>query len=135
MTAPSARVRRLADPTQFTDAGAWASEWVGKAQYDEGRHVSVAFTPDGRTALAYHRCKRVTSSTEGCDQNDEAVVFAVREEAGWTYEVVHQGTVGSCGEYTSLAIHDDGTAWVAFRCTQQVDELYAFRPMVAWREL
>jgi hypothetical protein len=43
--------------------------------------------------------------------------------------------VGSCGEYTSLAIEDDDTAWVAFRCTQQVDSEFVFRPMVAWRAL
>jgi len=129
------RLRRLSDLAQFADANAWTSEIVGDARYDEGRYVSLAFTPQGQVALGYHRCKRITSTIEGCDQNDEAVVFARQRSATWSYEVVHQAASGSCGEYASLAISTSGLAYLAFRCTVEQDGAFLYRLFVAQKNV
>jgi hypothetical protein len=125
------RVRRLGDPAQFTDSGAWSSELVGKAQYDEGQNVSLALAPSGRVALAYHRCRLVTSGSAGCDQNDEAVIFAIENEDSWSYDVVVESQGGSCGDFTSLQFDAAGDAYIAYRCTVQIGEEFTFRPFVA----
>jgi hypothetical protein len=125
-------VMRLTDPENFEDViGAWDKELVSSSIYDEGLSVSLAFTPDGRAALAYHRCKRFGTEGGGCNINDEAVVFAMEGPAGWSYEPVKRGTDGSCGEFVSLAIANDGTAYVAFRCTELIESEYVFRLYVA----
>jgi hypothetical protein len=125
-------VMRLTDPENFDDVvGAWDKELVSSNIYDEGLSVSLAFTPDGQAALAYHRCKRFGTEGGGCNINDEAVVFAMEGPAGWSYEPVKRGTDGSCGEYVSLAIADNGTAYVAFRCTELIESEYVFRLYVA----
>jgi hypothetical protein len=119
------KIRRLSDMARFTDAAAWATELVAEGPYDEGEHVSLDFTPSGNMALAYHRCRRLTDKREDCNQNDEAVIFAVKQGADWRYEVVKKADVGQCGEYTSLAIAGDGTAHVSFRCTDEQDQVFS----------
>lgn len=128
-------VRRLTDHEQFENSGAWDQELVGTPQYDEGQHVSLAFTPTGQTALAYHRCRSLSAGSGGCDPNDEAVIFALRETDGWSIEVVREAEIGSCGEYTSLGIDSDGIARIAFRCTIEIDDGFEFRLYVASREI
>ncbi len=125
-------VMRLTDPENFDDVtGGWDKELVSSSIYDEGLSVSLAFTPGGRAALAYHRCKRFGTEGGSCNINDEAVVFAMEGPAGWSTEPVKRGTDGSCGDFVSLAIADDGTAYVAFRCTELIDGEYLFRLYVA----
>jgi hypothetical protein len=129
-------IMRLTDADSFEDVnGAWDKELVSSSIYDEGLSVSLAFTPQGRAALAYHRCKRFGTEGGGCNVNDEAVVFAMEGPAGWSYEPVKRGTDGSCGEYVSLAIDDSGTAYVAFRCTEQIEGDYLFRLYVAEKQV
>jgi hypothetical protein len=114
------RIRTLSEPDRFMEIDAWADEVVGDALYDEGQYVSLAFTPAGAVALAYHRCRYYDDpEDEGCNQNDEAAVFAVKRPSGWDYEVVRQVQRGSCGEYTSLAIDSAGNAYVAYMCTAE----------------
>jgi hypothetical protein len=128
-------VRRLHDHEQFEQVAAWEQELVGSAQYDEGQHVSLAFTPSGQLALAYRRCRLLSSGSESCDPNDEAVIFALEEPGGWSLEVVREADAGSCGEYTTLAIDGDGVATIAFRCTVETVDGFAFRLFAASRPL
>ncbi len=126
------RVWRLVDADRFTEIDAWEGQTVGQAQYDEGQYVSLAFTPAGEVALAYHRCRLISAGGSACDMNDEAVIFAVEQDAGWAFDVVHEAETGSCGEYTSLAIDQaTSTAWISFRCTDGEPGNFAFRPYVA----
>jgi len=129
------RVRTLSDPEQFADAGAWTDELVVSNQYDEGRYVSLAFTPANGLVLAYHRCKLLSDTGGGCNPNDEAVILAQDMGTHWQMEVVHEADVGSCGEYVSLDIAPDGTAFVAFRCTILEDDVYKFRLFVASKDI
>jgi len=129
------RIRTLSDPEKFEQADAWSDEVVGDSRYDEGRHVSLAFTPSGESALAYHRCRLITSSSSGCDQNDEAAIFALKKAGAWQRETIRKASRGSCGEYTSLAFSTDGTAYVAYRCTVETDEGFEFRLYVADRKV
>jgi len=129
------QIRTCLNDDDFADATAWTTEIVGKAQYDEGRYVSLAFTSTGQTVLAYHRCKRLTSTAEGCDQNDEAVVFALKTGNDWNITTIRNADVGSCGEYTSLAIDSANTAYVAFRCTEQDGTDFMFKLFVASKKL
>jgi hypothetical protein len=126
------RLRRLTDPTLFTESSAWSSERVGKAQYDEGQNVSLAIAPSGLVALAYHRCKLISDTSEGCDQNDEAVIFAIESTSGWSYSTVVESEGGSCGEYASLGFDQQGNAYIAYRCTVQIDSEFTFRPFLAY---
>ncbi len=128
------RVRRLSDPDAFTDAASWSDELVGKAQYDEGQGVSMTFLPGGELALAYHRCRLVTSGSSGCDPNDEAVVFARWDGATWRYETVVEADAGSCGEYTAVGVDDEGLVTIAYRCTIQVDGDFEFRLFAATKD-
>jgi hypothetical protein len=125
------RLRRLIDPEQFSETSAWSSELVGKAQYDEGQNVSLAVTPSGKLALAYHRCRLVTSSSDGCDQNDEAVIFAIEDDGDWDFDTVKESDGGSCGEYASLGFDQQGNAYIYFRCTVLIDDEFTFRPYLA----
>jgi hypothetical protein len=125
------RLRRLSDPTQFAEASAWSSELVGKAQYDEGQGVSLAITPSGRVAMAYHRCRLVTSTSGGCDPNDEAVIFAIEGDSAFSYHTVVESEVGSCGDFVSLGLDPQCVAYIAYRCTVQEGEEFSFRPFVA----
>ena len=125
------RLRRLSDPAQFADASAWSSELVGKAQYDEGLGVSLAIAPSGRVALAYHRCRLITSTSEGCDPNDEAVILAIEDGDAFSYHTVVESEAGSCGSFVSLGFDQQGAAYVAYRCTVQEGEEFSFRPFVA----
>ncbi len=129
------RLRTLDDPGSFADAGAWTDELVATNQYDEGRHVSLALLPNNQLAMAYHRCKLLTAGGGGCDINDEAVVFALDEGGYWSHEVVDAAEAGSCGEYTSLDIAPDGTAYISYRCTIQEDGDFLFRMFVASKDL
>ncbi len=129
-------VIRLKDPEQFdTVEQGWENELVASGIYDEGLSVSLAFTPSGQAALAYHRCKRFDTEGGGCNINDEAVVFAMEGPVDWSYQVVKQGTDGSCGESVSLAIDNSGTAYIAFRCTELIEGDYLFRLYVAEKEI
>ena len=129
------RVRRLSDYTLFEDASSWSTELVCKNQFDEGRYVSMAFTPSGKLALAYHRCRLLSSDSEACDPNEEAVVLALEGASGWTYDTAAEADTGSCGEYTSLAIDSAGTAHIAYRCTVQIDNEFTFRLFVASKDI
>jgi hypothetical protein len=129
------KLRRLSDAAQFAESSAWSSELVGRAQYDEGLNVSLAIAPSGLVALAYHRCRLVTSTSEGCDQNDEAVIFAIENGSGWSYSTVVESEVGSCGNFTSLGFDDQGTAYIVYRCTVQEGDEFTFRPFVAIGEV
>ena len=127
----AAKVHRLVDPDAFTESASWTQQTVGDAQYDEGRYVALDFAPDGRVALAYHRCKLITAGDGGCDFNDEAVIFALETDTGdFRTHVVHEAGRGTCGQYTSLGIDSAGTAWIGFRCTDDSDG-FAQRPVVA----
>lgn len=126
-----ARVRWLTDAEAFDEAESWGSTLVGSPQYDEGLHPSLAFNREGTPALAYRRCKRITVSGEGCDPNDEAVVFADQLEGVWQLETVLEADRGSCGEYTALTFDPDGTAWIGFRCTIEEEGQFVFRPFIA----
>lgn len=129
------RLRRLSDHEQFADAGAWSDELVASNQYDEGQFVSLALTPANQVALAYRRCKLLTATGGGCDLNDEGVIFALDEGSYWSFQVVDEADIGSCGEYTSLDITDDGTAFISYRCTIQEDDEFKFRLFVASKDI
>ncbi|MCP4676376.1 MAG: hypothetical protein GY854_12865 [Deltaproteobacteria bacterium] len=132
----AAKIRRLTDSERFGELDAWEMEIIGDPRYDEGQYVSLAFTPSGRAALSYHRCKRVTSTSESCDQNDEAVVFALEKTGGgWSIETVKESKKGSCGEYTALGFDSAGTAYIAYRCTEEIEDTFTFRIFVASKEL
>ena len=111
------RVRRLSDHARFIEPLAWDSEVVYYPGYDVGQGVCLAVTPSGSLAMSYHRCRLLTSGSTACDQNDEAAVFAMQQGSTWRYQVIRAADVGSCGDFTSLAMAADGVAWVAFRCT------------------
>ena len=113
------KVRRLIDPDAFEESGSWTSEIVHDDQFNEGDHVSLAFTSDGEPALSYHRCRRYDPSDDSCDPNDEALVFAIQKQGKWKFETVHQADNLSCGTYTSLAFGPDDTAYISFQCTKE----------------
>jgi hypothetical protein len=129
------KVRRLTDPELFAETDAWDSELVGDSRYDEGQNVSLAFTNSGKAVLAYHRCKLYTSDASGCDINDEAVILAVQDGSDWDIEVVKQATVGSCGNFTSLAIDAAGNAHISYSCAEEIDGKYVFRLFAASKSL
>lgn len=130
------RLWRNTDPTRFSEADAWAVETVGSGQYEEGLSVDLDFKPDGGIAMAYRRCKLVTSVSGGCDMNDEGVVFAHEVDGSWRYELVQEATTGSCGEYTALSIDGSGMAHIAFRCTEDGGGgTFQFRPYYASGQL
>ena len=129
------RVRQLDDPDSFTDTTAWTSELVCSPQYDEGRHVSLAFTPSGRLALSFHRCRLLSSGSESCDHNDEAVVFAIKDGNEWAIQTAAKGGLGSCGEFSSLVFDSSGSAHIAYRCTVETDDGYSFRLFVASKNI
>jgi len=129
------RVKRISDMEGFADSKSWESEIVGDAAYDEGRHVSLDFTPSGREILAYHRCRLYSSSSDGCDQNDEAVILAVEKDGYFEIEKVDEAELGSCGAYTSLAVDSTGKAHVAYRCTVSEGDEFYFRLFVASRNV
>jgi hypothetical protein len=125
------RLRRLKNSEGFGDVSQWDSEIVGSSIWEEGQYVSLAFTPSGQVALAYHRCKRHETDASGCNQNDEAVVLAIQGTDKWSFEVVKEADRGSCGEYTSLAIDAGGTAHIAYRCTVETPDGFTMRLFVA----
>ena len=130
------RVRRLADLNDFANSLSWRSEIVSDARFDEGRYVSLAFTPQGKEVLAYHRCKLNTSTSDSCDQNDEAALLAIRNAAGvWQRETIASSNLGSCGEYTNVAVDSTGVAHVVYRCTVTDSDEFYFRLFVASKEI
>jgi hypothetical protein len=129
------RVRRLADLDQFADASAWTTEIATSAIYDEGQFVSLAFTPQGKEVLAYHRCRLNTSTSDSCDQNDEAAMLAINENGVWKTEVINEAEYGSCGEYTSVVVDSTGVAHVVYRCTETDGDQFYFRLLVAEKEI
>ncbi|MCK5689916.1 hypothetical protein KAI87_11635 [Myxococcota bacterium] len=130
------RLRTLTNPANFEDASAWSSEIVGDARYDEGQGVSIAFLPSGELAMAYHRCKRITSTTSGgCDQNDEATIFAYASGSSWIREEVDSASSGSCGDFVGLGIDSQSRAWVAYRCTTLEDSTFVQRLFVANKQI
>ncbi len=135
VTDRAVRVRRLGDAEQFDDAGAWSTELVARAQYDEGRYTAMAFMPSGELALAYHRCRLLTAPEGSCDSNDEAVIFATSDGGSWDYQVVVESEVGSCGEFISMDIAPTGTVAIAYRCTVQDGNDFLQRLFVATTEL
>ncbi len=137
MKESAAKIRRLTDPERFGELDAWEMELIRDPRFDEGQYVSLAFTPSGRAALSYHRCRMVTSTSTSCDQNDEALVFVMEKPSGgWMApETVKQAPKGSCGEYTSLSFDSAGTAYIAYRCTVEIDNVFSFRVFVASKEL
>ncbi len=129
------RIRRLSDSERFVEIEAWNSEIVKDPRYDEGQYVSMAFSPFGQLALAYRRCKSVTSAAGGCDKNDEAVIFALKNNNKWDIGIVQEATSGSCGEYTSLDFDDKGTVYIAYKCTEETASGFSFRLYVASKEI
>ncbi|MBN2529313.1 MAG: hypothetical protein JXR76_23195 [Deltaproteobacteria bacterium] len=129
------KVRRLTDMTQFAEPSAWTSEVTGNAEFDEGQYVSLAFTPQGKEVLAYHRCKKNSSTAASCDVNDEAAILAVRTDTTWKREVIAQSNLGSCGEYTSAVVDSTGTVHVAYRCTENDGGESFFKLFVASKEI
>jgi hypothetical protein len=129
------KIRTLTDPDSFGTTSAWDSELVASNRFDEGEYVSLDFLPDGRRALAYRRCKLLTDKGDGCNINDEAVVFAAEGSDGWEFETVQAGEDGSCGEYTNLVIDPSGKATIVYRCTVEDSGTYSFRLFTATRDL
>jgi len=129
------KIRTLTDTANFTQSSSWTSELVASNRYDEGEYASLAYTPDGRRALAYRRCKLLTDAGSGCNINDEAVVFALEGTNGFEMEVVKAGDEGACGEWSSLAIDASGKATILFRCTVEDGGSYALRLFTATRML
>ncbi len=129
------KIRTLTDPDNFTLGSSWATELVASNRYDEGEYASLAYTPDGRRALAYRRCKLLTDAGDGCNINDEAVVFAVEGSSGFEIETVKAGDEGACGEWTTMAIEPSGKVTVLFRCTVEDAGSYALRLFTATRML
>ncbi|MBN2718852.1 MAG: hypothetical protein JXX14_23605 [Deltaproteobacteria bacterium] len=129
------RVRRLSDLSNFTNSLSWTSEIVTRALYDEGDYLSLAFTPQGKEVLAYHRCRLNSSTSDSCDQNDEAALLAIRTDGVWRDEVITASAKGSCGEYTSVAVDSRGVAHVVYRCTENDGDQYYFRLFVASKEI
>ena len=102
------------------DAG-WATEFVGDAQFDEGRDPSGVSGGNGLVAVAYYRCAR--PGARGCEPDDDALVLAWKDNDNteWTYEVVDDGPAGGiCGDQASLGMDSFGALWVAYLC-QNVD--------------
>lgn len=130
-----ARVGRLVDPASFDDVGAgWSLERVGDPRYDEGYRPSLAVAPDGRVAMAYHRCVKATSGLGSCDPNDDAVVFAWEDGGEWTYEVADAGGAGTCGLYPSLSFDASGRAVVVYQCAAETADGFDLRVYSAVRE-
>jgi hypothetical protein len=127
------RVFTLDDPGNAADPGAWTSETVGDPVFDEGRGVSLGFAADGYRLLAYRRCRRLTDPGTSCDPNVEAVVLASEDASGWTAEVVHEGRLGSCGEFTAVVGGADGSVHVGYRCADDAGGEVTLRPFVASR--
>ncbi len=110
------KIVRLVDDERFTDSEAWNIEYVGQNGLDEGKYVSMAFSPNGDLALAYYRCRRLAVD-ENCNSNDDGLVFAIKHAGTWSYEVVDDGDqAGECGIYSALAFTSDGTAHIAYLC-------------------
>ena len=129
------KIRTLTDPDNFTSSASWSTEHVASNRYDEGEYVSLAYTPEGHRALAYRRCKLLTDEGDGCNINDEAVVFALEGDDGFEMEIVKAGDEGACGEWTSMAIDASGKATILFRCTVEDAGSYALRLFTATRML
>ncbi len=130
------RISRLADSEDFADETAWSNDVVGNAIYDEGQYVSLAITPSGKEVLAYHRCKKNSSVSDGCDDNDEAAVIAVHHGDNWDIEAIDQAEHGSCGEYTAVTVDSSGRVYVAYRCTVTDDnDKFVFRLFVADKKI
>jgi hypothetical protein len=129
------KIRTLTDPDNFTLNSSWTSELVASNRYDEGEYVSLAYTPDGRRAMAYRRCKLLTDEGNGCNINDEAVVFALEGKNGFEMESVKAGDEGACGEWASMAIDATGKATILFRCTVEDSGSYDLRLFTATRML
>lgn len=125
----------LADPSRFSEASAWQGSRIGRNLYDEGRHLSMALDTDDQPVLSWHRCRRVDSGTEGCDPDDEAVVYAYQSDGTWHHETVTEAEEGSCGEYTNLVLDQAGTPWVSWRCTILSEGAFVFRTFAAQRVL
>lgn len=129
------KVRRLVVADAFTQADSWTSDIVHNDLYDEGDHVSLAFSSDGEPALSFHRCRRYSSSDDSCDANDEALVFAIEKQGTWSFETVHQADNLPCGTYTSLAFDDDNKAYIAFQCTKEYMGEYSLALYIASKQL
>lgn len=129
------KVRRLVGGEDFTNLDMWTSEIVRDKQYDEGQHVSLAFTPSGDLALAYFRCKLYDGTNDGCNPNDEAVVFAINQRSTWRREVVKEGDGMECGMYPTLAFSEDGTANIAFQCVVNTFNEFNFALLSATKKI
>lgn len=128
------KLHRLAEGGAFDDDAAWSRQFAGHPSYDEGQHVSLAFTDDGRVVLAYRRCRRLSSAEGSCDLNDEGVILALETDDSFVTEVVARGELGSCGEYVDVAAQGD-TLFAAWRCAILLDGTPVLRPFIASREL
>ena len=101
----------------------WEIERIGDSRYDEGYFPSVAVASDGRIGVAYYRCVRSSRELGECDPQDDALVFAWRDEDGsWTREIVDAGGRGMCGSYSSLGFLSGNEAVVAYQCVREYDD-------------
>ncbi len=95
-------------------------EALGDDRYDEGRTPAVEVI-GGHPALAWYRCGRVG---EGCDPQQDAVVFSWFVDDVWEVEVVERGEDGLCGERPDLAAGADGRPVLVYRCSREVGDTF-----------
>ena len=116
------RLRRLPPGAAWQDG--WTDEILASPGFAEGDDPALAYAPDGRLVLSYHRCARLSDTSGACNANDEAVVLMAESSPGGGWlpaEVVHATPGRPCGQHTALAVDRDGGLHLAFRCTTDAD--------------
>lgn len=109
-------VAHLSDPERFDDVdGGWVIEDIGDHVFDEGRHPSIAVSPEGIIGVAYQRCGRASDGIGDCNPSRDAVIFAWADGPTWEREIVEDEPDGLCGNFTSLVWAKD-SATVFYQC-------------------
>lgn len=98
---------------EAADGETWTEETVdqsGKA----GRSPSLAYDPAGRPAIAYQHCGPF-DGTADCEQQKDALKFAVKVDGRWTAVDVVKTNNGRDGDFVSLVFDRDGRPVIAYQ--------------------
>jgi PKD repeat protein len=104
----------------YLDGSGWHSQTV--ASGDDARYTSLDFDGDGRAHISY------------CDSSARDLKVAYRDGTDWHLQIVDSESDGGnrVGEYTALALDQDGYAHISYYDETDEDLRYAYQDSSGW---